>query len=152
MVYKTCIGDFPLLDYPCKYWWVRYGVACTYLKKQFDKMWSPKFKEIQEKYKFTGLSHKGKISLMDLKSDEDLEPFLNLKIYVYDNKKQIEVTNTQSELYQFLIDYLREQEQVHWGDCPYEKNHQSKCPFYEKNDFYEKTSLTKLRERKGYDV
>jgi len=31
MVYKSNVGDFPLKVYPCKYWFVRYAVACTYL-------------------------------------------------------------------------------------------------------------------------
>ena len=38
LMYKSNIGDYPLTVHPCKYWWVRYGVACTYFSNLYDKL------------------------------------------------------------------------------------------------------------------
>jgi hypothetical protein len=153
MMYKANVGDFPLQDYPCKYWWVRYAVACTYLSEQFQKIWEPRLAELRKKYNFDGFCSQGVFNLKETLGSEKLLKLMGeRKIWVYHNKRQVEVKNHDSELWRILDQYLREQAEISWMDCPYEEGQQSKCPFYEKEEFYADVSLEELRQRKGYEL
>lgn len=148
MVYKDAIGEYPLLDYPCEYWWVRYGTGCTYLTDAQKKIWEPKLKEMQQKYNFWGYSYSG-----DWKSDLLEQPNVVRRLFVFTKKSpkgQVEITNQLSELYKILEKII--EGEIAWGDCPYQMEHQSVCPFYKKNEFYASKSLEELRTYKGYEL
>lgn len=148
MVYKESVGDYPLLDYPCEHWWVRYASGCTYLKNAQEAIWKQRLIDLEKKYNYQGWSHTGYWKLCEIAENEPKEA----KIFVYQKRgneqKKIEVVNICSELYQTLRLYL--QDELNWGDCPYAFDHQSKCPFYKAN--YTTVPLEELRKRKGYST
>lgn len=149
MVYKECVGDYPLLDYPCEHWWVRYGTGCTYLKNAQEAIWKQRLADLEKKYNYQGFSSTGSWKLYEVLSESNLA---ESKIFVYqrqgNEQRKFEVTNICSELYQTLRVYL--QNKIEWGDCPYDHDHQSKCPFYKPN--YTNVPIEELRQRKGYST
>ena len=80
--------------------------------------------------------------------------FLNSKIIVtFQDKTEREIKpDIDEELYNILRQYIQQTENIQLIDCPYENNHQSKCPFYKPNEFYKDISLEELRKRKGYNI
>lgn len=150
MVHKEQVGDYPLLDYPCKYWWVRYATACTFLSEQQDKLWEPKLKEMQEKYHFSGYSYSGPWG--DLAGHRAVFDYTDttLRVYRLSDHKDILVTNRRSELWEILRQIIESHQG--WGDCPYQMEHQSKCPFYFVEESLKTIPLEELRKQKGYDL
>jgi len=140
---KSNVSDYPCKDIPCEYWWVRYAVACTYLKQSFDKIWEPKLTELKEKYGITGFSYQGCFRLHDCgRSKKLMKVYMNRKIFISwkdgeDFKEKI-LTLDDGEIEQVLDQYIHQSEEVQWTDCPYEMEQQSKCPFYKPSEFYKK--------------
>ena len=142
-MYKSNVGDFPLKVHPCKYWWVRYAVSCTYF--------SDRQRELLEAY----TKH---INLPQWSSC--MGSYEKRRIWVSDDDHESEYElDKQSEEYKKLNDFLRKYndfdssgDQVGWVDCPFENEDQSACPFYEVEDFYKDIPLEELRQRKGHDV
>ena len=140
-MYKANVGDFPLKVHPCKYWWVRYAVACTYF--------SDKQGEMTEAYR----EH---IDLQDWAAHSG--GYENREIWVGGTSDEFKL-EPGSELYKRINDFIRqfdsidnESNNVPWVDCPFEREDQSACPFYEVEEWYEDVPLEELRQRKGYDV
>lgn len=143
MSYMKCNPwDYPLLDYPCKHWWVRYAVGCTLLKEEFDKIWEVKLKILKQKYKFNSYYTQGKFKSDDLDLNEKQKIILILED---ETEKEINICDD-TELWQML--YAHEYDSPEWIDCPYEHDHQSQCPFYEKEEGYAHVPLEKLRTGK----
>jgi hypothetical protein len=137
---KANIGDFPLKVHPCKYWWVRYAVACTYFQEQQEKL----LKAYREEVKMPTLSaYSG--------SQE------NRKIYIHMDLSENPL-NPDSEEYKILNAFITKyedhdsSERIGWLDCPFEELDQSKCPFYEPEPYYKNMPLEELRTHKGYEV
>jgi len=159
-MYKSNVGDFPLLDHPCKYWWVRYAVACNYLTESFQKIWQKKLDETKEKYKVSHFCYQGIFNITKVgggtkkQIQKRMKMFLNSKIIVtFQDKTEREIKpDIDEELYNILRQYIQQTENIQLIDCPYENNHQSKCPFYKPNEFYKDISLEELRKRKGYNI
>lgn len=157
MIYKENIGDYPLLDYPCEYWWVRYATGCTLLSDNFNKIWEKRINQLKEKYGEFHTSAQGRFSLAKCRTKKEIKTLLNSKIFI-GFKNQCEeyveriLTPNDGELYEVLLQYWRESEEQNWIDCPFENEHQSTCPFYKKGRFYAENSLEELRERKGYEL
>ena len=140
-MYKSNVGDFPLRVYPCKYWWVRYAVACTYFSDLHDKMLNAyiKYKGLPEDYAYQGAWDKR-------------------RIWIYKDRQQIEL-DPESEEYKAYLEITRindnfdeQRKGVTWVDCPFQEEDQSACPFYEPEPNYKDIPLEELRERKGYDI
>jgi hypothetical protein len=157
MVYKENVGDYPLLDYPCEHWWVRYATACTYTKDIFDKIWQTRIDQLKIKYGDFHHSAQGIFSLPKCRSKKEIKIYLNSKIFFSfknphgENMERI-LTPNDGELYEVLRRYWQESEEQGWIDCPFENEHQSTCPFYTESQFYAKTPLEELRQRKGYEL
>lgn len=132
MVYKSSVGDFPLKVHPCKYWWVRYAVACVRTSELYDRQ---KWKTLKEMGLTSGYSRSGS------KKDP------TIRIYRDGTDEELE---RGSELYKIIHDTIRDQPK--WEDCPFENESQSDCAFYEVSPFYEKIPLEELRQRSGYDI
>ena len=156
-MYKYGIGDFPLKVYPCKYWWVRYTVACTLLTETLNKLWKPKLDELMKKHNIVTIASRGifdpvsralvcKVSGSDVKN----EIIVHIKTQKGVTKKV--VTPRDKELYEVLEAYIMDCERTHWVTCPYQYDDQSKCPFYEPDPDYKEYSLEELRTWKGYEV
>jgi len=139
MVYKANVGDFPLKAYPCKHWWVRYAVACTYF--------SDKQNEMVDAYR----EH---IGLQDWDAHTGGE---DRDIWVGGTDDEFKLDHD-SDLYKRIDAFIKRfdaeegGDDVPWVDCPFENEDQSACPFYEKEEWYKDVSLEELRQRKGYDV
>jgi len=150
---KYHISEFPLKVKPCKYWWVRYANACTYISEQVNElMW----KVIKKLYpKAVALISKPKTLKVDDITDTNLKylilPYKRFTVgdetvvripYVIvkdgDETQEIEITNP------LLLEIIKTSNQVRWCDCPYLAD-QSKCPFYEEDEWYSKYSLYDLR-------
>jgi len=143
-MYKANIGDYPLLDYPCEYWWVRYATACTYLSKAHEQLWKPRLDQLKKKYHFDNYSYSGSFD------NSNYTDVSNQKIWIYKRNKQTEITDQTSEIWKTIEMIITTE--VHWNDCPYEQEHQSVCPFYKKSEFYADKSLEELRTHKGYEL
>lgn len=140
-LYKSNIGDYPLAVHPCKYWWVRYAVACTYFSEQQDKL----------------------VEAYRVASNIPLPPAYRGN---YENREiwsgratDENLLNPESEDYKKLNELIRKYyahgeggDKIGWLDCPFENLDQSKCPFYEPSEFYKDKTLEELRQIKGYDV
>lgn len=144
MSQKSNVGDFPCKDIPCEHWWVRYAIACTYLKTAFDKIWQPKLEEIKSKYGLIGFGYQGHFNLEDCdRSKKLLKAYYNRRIIIeWKNSdgefQQRAMTNDSGddELFNALDDYIQESEKVQWRNCPYQMEKQSVCPFYKESEFY----------------
>jgi len=140
-MYKSNIGDFPLKVHPCRYWWVRYAVACTYFQEQQDKLVESyrKAMNIPDFSAYSGSKENRKIYLriQDL-GEKELDP----------NSEEYKKTN------KFISTYSDHdsEERISWLDCPFEELDQSQCPFYEPSEFYKDKPLEELRKHKGYDI
>ena len=140
-MYKSSIGDYPLKVHPCKYWFVRYAVACTYFTDKQAEM-------IDAYRKHIGLPQYRAYA----GSYDDREIWLN-------GVEEKDKLDPESELYKrinvFIRDYedpLDNNEKIQWINCPFQEHDQSACPFYEPDPFYKDVPLEKLREMKGYEV
>jgi len=151
MVYKYGIGDFPLKVYPCKYWWVRYTVACTFFTEKLKELWKPRLEELKKQYGFSHFSWRGKFNPQNCRTEEDFKALFKSEISIYKDGKEIKVEAT-SPLWNDLAEYIIAIESIGWIKCPYENDDQSKCPFYEPDPRYKDKSLEELRSRKGYEV
>jgi len=154
-LYKYSIGNFPLKEHPCKYWWVRYSVSCTYLQEQFEKIWQQRLKELKQKHGFTSFSSRGIFNATKIRDEKSAKVYLEeSKIWIRLTNKMEKELNPQKdkEIWETLCKYLSENEMIGWRHCPYQEDFQSKCPFYEPTEFYLFESLKKLRKRKGYEV
>ena len=129
---KDSVDNYPCLDTPCEYWWVRYATACTYLSHAQTQLWQPKLDEMQTKYNFEGYSYSGPWK----SNTTDITDFSKVKLWVLSkkNKKETQVTNQCSELFSILSRII--EDQIGWFNCPYQMEHQSKCPFYKASQFY----------------
>ncbi|MHA1863163.1 MAG: hypothetical protein ACTSWA_05285 [Candidatus Thorarchaeota archaeon] len=152
MIYKYNYGDFPLKVYPCKYWWVRYAVACTYFSELYDEL---RIAALKSKGYPTGYAYSMYIP-EELK--EIAEEYPNSKrlctryrIWVRRDGKEVEL-DEDSEMFKFIEQLIINGEDIHWIDCPFERDDQSKCPFYEPAEWTKDVPLEELRQRKGYDV
>jgi hypothetical protein len=160
---KSDISDFPLLDYPCEHWFVRYAVSCEYPQKIFDEIWEKKLESIKKKYNFDSFCYSGCFSFSKIsehyanaktqkEKDDIIKRYMNSKILitVKEGDKFIEKeVDKASDLWSALSSYLKEQEEFHgWIDCPYQNEHQSQCPFYKPSKFYVGTPLEELRKRR----
>ena len=141
MTYKSNIGDYPLKVHPCRYWWVRYAVACTYFQEQQDKLIKA-YQEEVEIPKFSAYSGSHGNRKIYLRSEDIGEKELDPESEEY--KKSNNFISTYSD--------HDSEERIGWLDCPFEELDQSKCPFYEPSKFYKDMPLEELRKRKGYDV
>jgi hypothetical protein len=151
MIYKEAIGD-----YPCEYWWVRYASACTLLKTQWERIWEPIIKELKEKYGIDSFAYQGIFHLGGL-TKKQLKVYLNSKIIIrfkncFDEMVETILLPDGNELYETLREYISQEEQIQWYDCPYQNDHQSKCPFYKVSRFYKDKPLEELRQHKGYEL
>ena len=128
-LYKSNIGDFPLKVYPCKWWWVRYAVACT----RKSELYEEETEEIFEKAGIRLHSYRGDYS--------------SLEITLNGEKMKIDENHP---VWKFIVD--REKGSPQWDDCPYEEGDQSECPNYIPSDWYKDKSLEELRKIKGYEL
>ena len=141
--YKANVGDFPLKVHPCKYWWVRYAVACTYFNEQQEKLLKAYVIEanLPEITAYGGGSNNRRIWVNELQNMDDKD-----------------MVKQDTEEYKKLNDFITKyydhdgEERIGWFDCPFENLDQSKCPFYEPEPHYKDKPLEELKERKGYDV
>jgi len=139
-MYKSNIGDYPLTVHPCRYWWVRYAVSCTWFKEQQDKMIE---------------AYKKEAKILPLSAYQG--NYENRKIWSGGRKDEC-LLDPNSEEHKKLNELIRKyddydsDEYIKWVDCPFQELDQSKCPFYESSEFYKDKSLEELREHKGYDI
>lgn len=140
-MYKSNIGDYPLKASPCRYWWVRYAVACTYFSEQQDKLVEAYrvAANIPPLSAYSG-GHENRKIWSGGSSDEFL---LNPESDDYKKLKK---------LIRKYLDHGEGGENIEWLDCPFQELDQSKCPFYEPSVFYKDKALEELREHKGYDI
>lgn len=152
-MYKSNVGDFPLKDYPCEYWWVRYAVACSFFTDSHQKIWRPKIDEMKNKHNFDGFSYRGTFDIRRARTKEGAKAFLEAEIFIWKNGKQVKLNPIKDkELWDVLRAYIRTSERGELTDCPYEMDKQSKCPFYKQSEFYKDIPLEELRQRKGYNL
>jgi hypothetical protein len=152
---KSSVTDYPCKDVPCEYWWVRYAVACTYLKEAHDKIWQPKIKEIKAKYGLISFSYQGHFNFEDCcRSKKLLKAYETRKIIITwkdseGNCQERAMTNYSGddELFIELDNYIQESEKVQWQNCPYEMDKQSKCPFYKVSEFYKQRFMLNAQEK-----
>ena len=152
-MHKTGIGDYPLKDYPCEHWWVRYSTSCTLLADTYKKVWEPKIKELLKKHNVTYNGHKGIFKLKDCHNKEDMEAYMEREIIITKNGEEIRLREDDknlSDLFDTMSEYVSRQ--PGWTNCPYQNDKQSKCPFYEKDEHYGDTPLKELRTLKGGKV
>jgi len=128
-MYKSNIGDYPLKVHPCKWWFVRYAVACTRESELHDK-------EMWEKLREAGFTS----TMYGVRKGD----------VTYWENKQEKLLDRESEAYKIIMEYTSSSPE--WVDCPYEDDDQSKCPHYEPSGFYKDVPLVELRKRKGYNV
>jgi len=146
---KNSVRDYPCKDVPCKFWWVRYAVSCTYLSHAQQMIWQPKIEEMENKYHFASYAYSGPWKI----NSDNLTDYSKVKIWVLSAKvkKQVEVTNQLSDLWRVLSSAI--ENQVGWGDCPYQMERQSICPFYEANEFYKQQAQTnETKEKQKQEV
>ena len=140
-MYKSNIGDYPLKVHPCRYWWVRYAVACTYFQEQQEKLIKI-YREEAEIPEFSAYSG----------SKEDRKIYLRSKDL---GEKELDPESEEYKKINNFITIYRDhdsEERIGWIDCPFEQFDQSKCPFYEISEFYKDKPLEELRKHKRYDV
>ena len=130
-MYKSNVGDFPLKVHPCRWWWVRYAVACNRDTELHNKEMWEKLKSIGFEGSFSYTTKRGTLS-----------------VNYWEDKKEKELS-TDSEAYKIILEYNNSPE---WIDCPYEDEDQSVCEHYEVSSFYAKYTLEELRQRKGYEL
>lgn len=157
MIYKESVGDYPLLDYPCEHWWVRYGSGCTLTADMVNDIWQKRIDLLKEKYGEFHHSAQGLFSLEKATTKKLQKAFLNSKIFIsftnpHGERVERILTPNDGELYEVLNQFWREQEEQGWIDCPFENLQQSMCPHYKKSKFYASVPLEELRQRKGYEL
>ncbi len=141
---KAYVEDYPCKDIPCEYWWVRYAVACTYLKESHAKLWQPKMDELKEKYGVSLFASQGCFDYDKcLKNKKMFKLFTERRIIIswvnqYGERQERAMTETSNdgELFTIFDKYLKEADKIEWTDCPYEQDKQSACPFYKGSEFY----------------
>lgn len=150
-MYKSNVGDFPLQVHPCKYWWVRYAVACTFFSEKYQDLQvaALKMRGLPE-----GFSYRKYIpdEFKELaKNSSDLRYIEQYEISVFDeDKKEYHQLDSDSEEHRFILSLLHDK--IRWVECPFENDDQSKCPFYSVEPHYKDMPLEELRQRKGYEL
>ncbi len=128
-MYKSNVGDFPLIVKPCEYWFVRYTVGCTRDYDLYDE-------ETNKILKEAGIeihSYHGDLSWIEITRNGIREEI-----------------NNEDPQWKLIADRMKVN--IPMASCPYENNDQSECPHYIESPFYKNDSLEEIRARKGYEV